>query len=134
MLLQWNVFVWNVNKKQIEIYNIFEHGNFLKSILNECFKDFPQHMFLNFDDILKRNLMYYFWSKCEWEIMLSSFPPCEKYKPKKIDVYTQVMANFENFCNYFIDVFDSFTYLTSKDDWNYDEFIKYCKEEILDED
>lgn len=28
--LEWNVFVENINRRQIEIYNIFNHGSFKK--------------------------------------------------------------------------------------------------------
>ena len=30
--LKWNVFVHHIGKKEIEIYNIFEHGRFNESI------------------------------------------------------------------------------------------------------
>lgn len=44
--------------------------------------------------------MYYFWSKCEWEIILSDFPPSKKFQEKKVDVYEQVMLNWDIFINY----------------------------------
>lgn len=44
--------------------------------------------------------MYYFWSKCEWEIILSDFPPSDRFKKKKVDVYEQVMLNWDKFINY----------------------------------
>lgn len=71
---------------------------------------------------LKSTLMYYFWSKCEYEIILTSWPPyltaaqCKEIKEdkeevkysktvnlevaEKIDVYDQVINNWEPFIDY----------------------------------
>lgn len=71
---------------------------------------------------LKRELMYYFWSKSEWEIIITSWPPhitaeqikefkelpevpkyCESVKlevAEKIDVYDQILTNWEPFILY----------------------------------
>ena len=122
----WNVYVENRNTKRIEIYNIFEHASFRKDV-EEAYatcrtKD-------EFVEQLKRSLMYYFWSKCEWEVIITEWPThipieevnrlvaevekyCEHYDTyphnigvnlpvaEKIDVYDQVMLNWEVFSNH----------------------------------
>lgn len=42
--------------------------------------------------------MYYFWSKCEYEIILS--PWTGRADDIKIDVYDQIMMNFDSFVDY----------------------------------
>ena len=95
--MKWNVYVHNFNKNEIEVYNIFEHGSFIE----ELKKDFQECK--NKDDfarILRSKLRYYYWSKAEWEIIISPWigrkEPCDI----KIDVYDQIMNNWEVFLDY----------------------------------
>lgn len=44
--------------------------------------------------------MYYFWSKCEWEIIISGWPPRDDFNDAKIDVYDQVKLNWDKFVDY----------------------------------
>lgn len=95
--LVWNVYIENINAKEIEIYNIFEHTGFLKDI-QKAFKE-SDNLDI-FKEKVKRTLMYYFRSKSEWEIVLTDWPPSNTFKNKKIDVYNQVALNFDIFINY----------------------------------
>ena len=96
--LEWNVYIASFNGKVIEKYNVFEHQGFLNDC-NEAWSSYKND-FQKFAESVKRSLSYYFWSKCEWEIILSCFPPYKKFKDEKIDVYDQVMMNWEIFINY----------------------------------
>ena len=51
-----------------------------------------------FIDKLKRQLMYYFWSKCQYEIILS--PWTGQADNIKIGIYDQIMMNFDRFVDY----------------------------------
>lgn len=53
-----------------------------------------------FAEALRRSLMYYFWSKCEWEVLISPWCGSKKDKAIKVDVYWQVMNNWEIFLDY----------------------------------
>ena len=68
MNLKWNVYRYNCNKKKIEEFNIFNHGCFnedVQTLLQPGFsKDYFEHR-------LKALLRYYFWSKSEYEILIS---------------------------------------------------------------
>ena len=44
--------------------------------------------------------MYYFWSKCEYEIIITCWPKWDKFKEEKIDVYSQLNLNWDKFVNY----------------------------------
>lgn len=45
---------------------------------------------------LERLCMYYFWSKCEYEVIVSAWPPREGSEVK-IDIYDQLKANWNIF-------------------------------------
>ena len=81
-MLCWKVYVGNFNTGEIEKHNIFDHVSFY----NDCvkakkkFKDDRD----GFEDEVRRSLMYYFWSKCEWEIVLDHWPNGEYYELRKV--------------------------------------------------
>ena len=96
--LEWNVFVEDFNNKKIRAYNIFNHYGFM----SDC-KDAWKKSKKNFDEFaetIRKSLMYYYWSKCEWEIILSDWPPSGLFKEEKVDVYQQIMLNWGPFINY----------------------------------
>lgn len=96
--LSWMVFCEDVNARRIEPYNIFRHTGFKK----ECVKaaqTFDKDKD-GFSKEIMRWLKYYFWSKCEWEIVLSSWPVDDRTPKEKIDVCDQVLLNFDAFVDY----------------------------------
>ena len=111
--LKWFVFVEDINKKQIKVYNIFEHKDFMEDC-DDAWEDYiNEHRdFSKFKKDIESNLMYYFWSKCEWEIVLSNFPPSDSFQRRKIDVYQQVKINWDKFIDYLFSwyVADEFCY------------------------
>ena len=112
--LKWFVFVEDINSKRIKVYNIFEHKDFMEDC-DDAWKDYinDEHRdFSKFKKDIESNLMYYFWSKCEWEIVLSDFPPSDSFQKKKIDVYQQVKINWDIFIDYLFSwyVADEFCY------------------------
>ena len=100
-MLEWNVFVEDINRREIIEYNIFNHGSFIAGVKN-LEKSRPNRK--EFEEQLNRLLRYYFWSKCEWEIVLSEWPPPrqkkEYVKSRKIDVYDQIKLNWDFFVSY----------------------------------
>lgn len=126
MNLEWNVFYHDINKNRITTFNIFNHWKFAEDVQKSLkkFKDKNE-----FAEELRRYLFYYFGSKCEYEVIITSFPTYitmneldrlnhERWTHKdrygtdyvrlgvnldteiKIDIYTQVMNNFDIFCDY----------------------------------
>lgn len=94
----WNVYVENFNANRIEKYNIFQHYSFNESV-KKAYKKYKDDS-AAFAKEVRRQLQYYFWSKCEWEIVLSDFPPSDRFQKEKIDVYGQVMLNWDIFIQY----------------------------------
>ena len=95
---EWYVYYNNFNQKCIEKYNIFQHGFFRKDV-EKAVKAYRDD-FEGFCKELDSSLMYWFWAKCEWEIVLSDFPPSDSFKKEKIDVYQQVKLNWNIFVQY----------------------------------
>ena len=44
--------------------------------------------------------MYYFWSKCEYEILITTWFERKDFKDEKIDVYDQLQLNWNAFIDY----------------------------------
>ena len=126
MNLEWNVFYHDINKQKITTFNIFNHWKFDEDV-QKSLKKFKDKY--EFAEQLRRDLMYYFWSKCEYEVIITSFPTYitmneldrlnedrwlhkDRYgtdymhinvSPEtgaKIDIYEQVMNNFDIFADY----------------------------------
>ena len=95
--LVWNVVYHDINADRIKVYNIFKHGGFMENLQ----KHYKKHKTKDeFAEALRRSLMYYFWSKCEWEVLISPWCGSKKDKAIKVDVYWQVMNNWEIFLDY----------------------------------
>ena len=96
--LHWYVLIEDVNAKEIVIYNIFWHSGFLDDCRKAAAKyKTDREAFL---EAVKTSLLYYYWSKTEWEIILSSWPPRKDFHDEKIDVYDQVVLNWPAFEDY----------------------------------
>ena len=99
-MLESNVYIGDINKRRITTFNVFEHYSFYKDLKKEIkiYKNIEE-----FSDRLRRIVMYYFWSKCEYEIILTCWPSWDKFKEEKIDVYSQLDLNWDKFVNYIWD-------------------------------
>lgn len=96
--MQWNVYYHDINRDEICTYNIFEHGSFLEYVIKAAKKYKNKD---EFAEQLKRELFYYFGSKAEWEIIITSWCGGDREKNAiKIDVYNQVMNNWQIFVDY----------------------------------
>lgn len=98
-MLEWNVYVEDINGKRMCTHNIFDHYRFrsdCKKAAKKYGKDREQ-----FEETVRRDLMYYYWSKCEWEIVLSPWVGNrESFREEKIDVYDQVKLNWDIFIDW----------------------------------
>lgn len=96
--MHWLVFVGDFNAKKITEYDVFDHDRFAEDVR----KAYKKHRndFDAFAEKVRRSLAYYFWSKCEWEVIISSWPPSDRTPPRKVDVYEQVMLNWDVFIEY----------------------------------
>lgn len=97
MNLEWNVFYHDINEQKIRTFNVFEHSRFNDDI-QKFFKKFKNKE--EFGENLRRSLMYYFWCKSEYEIIISPWCGGRDTKDVKVDIYTQIMNNWPIFLDY----------------------------------
>ena len=95
--MKWNVYYHNLNKNKIDEYNIFEHGSFIIDLTKACQECESKDMF---SEKIKSQLRYYFWSKAQWEIIISPWVGAREPCDIKIDVFDQIMMNFDIFVDY----------------------------------
>lgn len=93
--MKWNVYRYNINKNKIEVYNIFNHYSFNRDVTTDLSRYRSREAFAK---ALQYNLKHYFWSKCEWEVLVYPWPIADG--EIKIDVYDQVMLNWDVFVDY----------------------------------
>ena len=123
--LVWNVF--NEQNGEILPINIFEYNyKFLEDLL--LAKQKYNDNFEKFAEEVRKLLQYYYWSKSEYETIITSWPPyiesdeldrlnkekethlemygnfyieaVELNVSHKIDIYTQIMMNWDRFIDY----------------------------------
>lgn len=97
-MLEWKVYEHDYNADKIVPFNIFEHGRFYEDCQKNARKNSKD--FDAFCDQLRKDVMYYYWSKCEWEVVISPFVRDSEKAAIKIDVYDQVDLNWDIFCEY----------------------------------
>lgn len=96
--MKWNVFYYDINRKKVDVFNIFEHSGFVKYV-KKAIKEHKNKE--EFAKQLRSELMYYFWAKAEWEIIISPWVGGDREKDAvKIDVHDQVMLNWDLFVDY----------------------------------
>ena len=96
-MLKWYVYLENVNSRSIVTYNVFKHFNFYQDVKEEIKRIENKQ---DFSERIKRIARYYFWSKCEYEILITSWIATNNFKDKKIDVYDQLELNWDRFIDY----------------------------------
>lgn len=83
---KFNVIIWDVNAREFVPYNIIPY--LLNQYKTAKVKPTTTEEFAQF---IKKESMYQWWGRCEYEIILKDWP-CGQ-KEEKIDVYWQVMMN-----------------------------------------
>lgn len=119
--LSWFVFRYDINTNCIEQYDVFSHRKFTEEV-KQTLKQ--KHEYDVFSEKMKSIVMYYFWCKCEYEIVITSFPPYINANEiqrivdtnaahkntiiasvsldfaEKIDIFQQLMMNWKQFVSY----------------------------------
>ena len=126
MELKWMAYRYDTNKRKIVEFNIFNHSGFTEDVKKDLKNCSAKEDFV---EKLKNHLMYYFLSKAQYEIILTSLIPSitmseinrinterekiireynrEPYRlyvnldvAEKIDIASQVMLNWDAFVDY----------------------------------
>ena len=97
-MLEWNVYYHDFNHNCIEWWNVFKHWSFYEDCQKNARKNI--HDYDAFCEQLRRDAMYWYWSKCEWEIILGPWVTRKDDCSVKIDIYDQLKLNWDQFCKY----------------------------------
>jgi len=96
--LVWNIMIEDFNHgHKIIAYNIFNHASFLHDIRKINFEIEDREEF--FKEIL-HVLQYYFWAKCEYEVLVGSM---FDNTFRKIDGWDQIQLNLPSFKEFILD-------------------------------
>lgn len=98
--MEWYVLRYDINADKIYNYNIFTHIRFKESV-EKLLASNPTDI-EKFTKQLKCELMYYFWSKFEYEISVGKAFEKDMNKLILIDVYKQVEPNLKQLANYIL--------------------------------
>ena len=143
--MEWNVYRYNINRNKIETFNIFDHWSF-SDYAKKAAKKYKTKE--DFAEQLKRELMYYFWSKSEHELIIESstdnriylkpWVGCRNPEEVKIDVTDETNFDWKSFAEIHTnrqrygnkaksDIYEQVM-------MNWDKFVDYCwnnKKELL---
>ena len=95
--MEWNVFYHDINAKKIRILNIFDHYGFNKDVQRNLKQIKNKDEFV---ENLRRDLSYYFRSKAKYEVIVTTWVGGRGTEDIKVDIYTQVMNNWNIFADY----------------------------------
>ena len=97
--LVWNVYVKNLNEHKIEVRNVLKQNTIFAQDLYKLKKKYLTKNNFDFDTFIeevRKDLQYYYWSRSEYEIILTSWTP--HITPEEIDRLVKKAVNFEFFC------------------------------------
>lgn len=125
--MTWNVFRCNTCNYEIEVWNVFNHTRF-RNYVERSLKLYKTNK-INYQELdaqVRTEAQYYFWSKSEHEVVITSWPPYvdkEEIKKlvselkedstrfhynidltvsEKIDIYDQLSLNWDAFITYIV--------------------------------
>ena len=98
--LKWYVMIHDFNADKIVKYNVLEYDYLIDS-LKKAIKKKEITKYDELKEFVKRILMAQFWSRTEYEILVSGLHT--RVEPQKIDVWYQIEMNLDNLLWYLIE-------------------------------
>lgn len=102
--LEWYAFEYDWNNKQLVRTNVLGE-RFVEDILKRIKRD-KITTYEALKEGIERELMYYYWSKAEHEVMVTDLFPrnYEEFEEQavKIDIWYQLEPNLDRICEYVI--------------------------------
>ena len=95
-VLEWNTILYERDK--IRIYNVFNNAYFSEAVINIMHT--PNLSRAEISDMIMRKAQWQFWGRCEYEHIISNWPPYNEDKGYKIDVFEQLTVNWDRFIDY----------------------------------
>lgn len=97
--MKYNVILWDTNKREFIPYDIFPYLR--KAYQRAIEREEEPETFDEFKEFIRKESMYMWWGRCQYEILLSDWP-CQS-KTEKIDVHYQIMMNIDVITKLFIE-------------------------------
>lgn len=89
---KFNVLVWDVNRKCLTAYDVLPY---FRNEYEEKKKSQRPKTREEWEEFVTSKGRYMFWSRCEWEIIVSEWPPAKEDRSVKIDVWYQIKNNLD---------------------------------------
>lgn len=108
MNLEWYCMEWDSNGNKpyaINIMWVIDPDEIKKRVKYKGNKPSKYNSIKTYDELreyLKSQFMYRFWSKCEHEIVVNSWPHRDDTYETKVDVYAQISPNLDRITEYVI--------------------------------
>ena len=98
--LEWNVFLYDGCRSKAEPrkFNIFDNINFRERV--EELLATPELTREEIEEEVRAAARWQFWSRCQYEFILLSWPTGEKETGYKMDVFEQLEMNWDRFIDY----------------------------------
>lgn len=93
--MEWNALYYNYNANQMEPHNVLRGR---EDFIRKMKKKFPAKE--DFAKELRSEMQYRYWSKAEWEIVLTPLVGSRENADRKIDVFDQLLLNWDKFVDY----------------------------------
>lgn len=103
--LEWNVLYWDINKHRVQTYNILNDK--FKYDLYKQIKNKKITNYIELKDYIKRDCMYHYWSKSEYEMSIgplwcTTLDDLKQFE--KVDVYKQIEINLDHIVQYIVNI------------------------------
>lgn len=89
-MIEFNVLYWDFNKDKPSPYDILPY--FREEYKKLKKKDRPVTR-EQWKEFITRKGMYMYWARCEYEVIVSQWPPTDK--SYKLDIWKQIKANLD---------------------------------------
>lgn len=116
--LCWNVFYENPNIG-IETWNVFRHASFSGEVETMLAEEIDKE---KFEKRLHSSVMYYFWSKSEYEVIIAPWP-CYISRVESQLIKNNELPRYRQVIN--VEGSDKFS-IYDQIELNWDVFVDYC--------
>lgn len=116
--LCWNVFYENPNAG-IETWNVFRHASFCNDVEAMLAEETNKE---KFEKRLHSSIMYYFWSKSEYEVIIAPWP-CYISRTESQLIKNNELPRYRQVIN--VEGSDKFS-IYDQIELNWDVFVDYC--------
>lgn len=91
--------IYNINKKEFESYDVMPY--LIEEYKKKKKKKKHPTSFEEFKEFIEGASMYMYWSRCQYELILASWP--NEDKKEKIDIHNQIMMNIDRITEILMD-------------------------------